>query len=133
MSSYPIARAAPRPPPSAYQAPAPAAPPSLHLTQPSIDFNPDYKVFGPTIGQSQFIGSRDSTQHCGSATQRLSRTVPKRKSLNGLFGLTVKDHDHFEAVFADNGENQARREEVAPASECELQVPEAKSELTFPC
>lgn len=58
--------------------------------------------------------------------------MPKRKSLNGLFGLTVKDHDHFEAVFADNGENQARREEIPPPSDGELEVPEAKSELASP-
>jgi hypothetical protein len=61
----------------------------------------------------------------------LSRTVPKRKSLNGLFGLTVKDHDHFEAVFASSDENLGRREVVtAPVSE-ELQVPEIKSKLNF--
>lgn len=134
LRSIPIVRAAPAPPPSAFHArapaPAAAAPPTLHLTQPSADFNPDDQVFGPSIRNSQ-IARTDRSQDSGSATRRLSRTFPKRKSLNGLFGLTVKDHSHFEAVFAGNDENVARRAEVSTADE-DLQVPETKSELSWP-
>lgn len=70
-------------------------PPSLHITQPSVDVQA-----GPTT-VSTFESFRQGDDfNPGSndlAALMSGRSMPKRKSLNGLFGVSLKEAERFKA------------------------------------
>lgn len=64
-------------------------PPSLHITQPSVDAQSGSFMSTCKQGDDFNPGSGDM------AALLNSRTMPKRKSLNGLFGVSMKEAESF--------------------------------------
>lgn len=70
--------------------------PVLHLTQPSVDTDHGLDLGHLHDGHPPKAQAKKH-ESTNSSTYRQSRGVPKRKSLNGLFGLSLHDRDHFDA------------------------------------
>ena len=84
-------------------------PPSLHVTQPSVDAQ---------AGQSSRSTIKQGDDFNPGSTeidQRMyPRVMPKRKSLNGLFGVSMKEAESFRS--RDAAEEQVEEETVIQPS-----------------
>jgi hypothetical protein len=87
-------------------------PPSLHITQPSVDV-PTARSTGSTL--TSFDPGDDFNPGTGPMAALMSvRSMPKRKSLNGLFGLSLKEAEAFKSRHQDPVEEEVQIQASPP-------------------
>jgi hypothetical protein len=87
-------------------------PPSLHITQPSVDIQA-----GPSTASTFESFRQGDDFNPGSndiAALMSGRSMPKRKSLNGLFGVSLKEAERFKARHQDPDDDEVSVIQASP-------------------